>query len=190
MGFQDETWWSRVAQPRLPTWAADGQPVRLVEQTVARADPDPVALAWYGVVWRGVDHGKDAIWLRCVDGRPVRDVTTPLLDWCCPQVAARGKTAWLLVWDRAPWHESKAVRTWIRAHNRPVKHGRAPVRIMNCPLPSKSPWLNPIEPHWRHGKRAVMEPARLLSGQEVRDRVCASYGCPAEPQLCVSEKAA
>jgi hypothetical protein len=27
-----------------------------------------------------------------------------------------------------------------------------------CRLPVKSPWLNPIEPRWLHGKRAIVEP--------------------------------
>jgi hypothetical protein len=38
-------------------------------------------------------------------------------------------------------------------------------------LPSKSPWLNPIEPKWVHGKRAVSEPDRLLSADELEARV-------------------
>ena len=190
LGFQDETWWSRVAHPTLHTWTPDEQPLRLVEPTVARDDPDPKALACYGVLWRGLDGAADEIWLRFVDGRPVSAVTTQFLDWCCQKLAARGKTAWLLVWDRAPWHESQLVRHWIRQHNRQVKQGTAQVRIINCPLPSKSPWLNPIEPHWRHGKRAVVEPARLLGAQELSDRVCAYFGCAHEPHLCISEKAA
>jgi hypothetical protein len=189
LGFEDETWWSRVAQPHVHTWV-DGSPLRLVEQTVTSADPEPKALACYGVLWRGLEAGADAIWLRFVDGRPRSGITTAFLDWCCAQLAARGKTAWLLVWDRAPWHESHAVRRWIRAHNRQVKQGQAQVRIVVCGLPSKSPWLNPLESHWRHGKRAVVEPARVLSAPELRDRVCAYYRCTPEPHLSVSEYAA
>jgi DDE superfamily endonuclease len=188
LGFEDETWWSRVTQPRLHTWAPDGHPLRLVEPTVGRDEPK--ALACYGVLWRNLDVQGDAIWLRFVDGRPLSGVTIAFLDWCCTQLAAQGKTAWLLVWDRAPWHESRAVRTWIREHNRQVKQGRAQVRIVNCPLPSKSPWLNPIEPHWRHGKRAVVEPTRVLSADELRERVCAYYGCTPEPHLAISDYAA
>jgi hypothetical protein len=45
-------------------------------------------------------------------------------------------------------------------------------------LPSKSPWLNPIEPRWAHGKRAVAEPDRKLTGQELRQRLCDHYRCP------------
>ena len=29
LGFEDEVWWSRLAQPALHTWAAPDQPVRL-----------------------------------------------------------------------------------------------------------------------------------------------------------------
>ena len=98
---------------------------------------------------------------------------------------------WLLIWDNASWHVSKRVRAWIRAHNR---HGQAArgrgVRILSCYLPVKSPWLNPIEPKWVHGKRAIVEPARLLSAQEVADRVCAYFGCSHEPHLTIPDKAA
>ena len=48
---------------------------------------------------------------------------------------------------------------------------------MVCQLPSKSPWLNPIEPRWVHGKRAIVEPERLLSAPEVEARACEYYGC-------------
>jgi hypothetical protein len=46
---------------------------------------------------------------------------------------------------------------------------------MVCRLPSKSPWLKPIEPKCVHGKRAVAEPARVLSTAELIQRVCAYY---------------
>ena len=38
-------------------------------------------------------------------------------------------------------------------------------------LPTYSPWLNPIEPKWVHGKRAIVEPDRKLTADEVRQRV-------------------
>jgi len=55
-------------------------------------------------------------------------------------------------------------------------------------LPVKSPWLNPIEPKWLHGKKRVAEPARLLSARELADRVCAAYDCPHEPHLIQPKK--
>jgi len=117
LGFEDEVWWSRLAAPALHAWADTGHPLRLVEQTVAHDDPDRKALACYGLL---LPETKE-VWLRFLDGRPVSAVTTVFLRWCCQEVAARGKTALLLVWDNASWHVSREVHTWIRAHNRQVK---------------------------------------------------------------------
>jgi hypothetical protein len=35
-GFEDECWWSRVAQPALHSFSEAGEPLRLVEQSVAK----------------------------------------------------------------------------------------------------------------------------------------------------------
>ena len=89
---------------------------------------------------------------------------------------ADGKKALLLVWDNAAWHISKRVRAWIKGHNRTARAGgRSTDRA--CFLPVKSSWLNPIEPKWAHGKKAIVQPQRLLAANEVRTRVCDYYGC-------------
>ena len=49
LGFEDETWWSRLARPALSAWTEPNRPLRLVEQSVAKDDPDPKALACYGL---------------------------------------------------------------------------------------------------------------------------------------------
>ena len=143
-----------------------------------RADPDPKALSCYGLL--RADRGK--LWLRFVAGRPVSVVTTQFLAWVCERLGAEGKRAPLLVWDNASWHISQAVRAWIRAHNRRAKQDGG-VRIIRCQLPTKSPWLNRIEVHWMHGKRAVIEPGRKLTAQELVGRVCGYYGCEHLPPL-------
>jgi hypothetical protein len=173
----------------MHSWAELDHPLRLVEQAVATADPDPKALACYGLlVRRPQPVGRaEHVWLRFVDGRPVSAVTTAFLAWCCPQLEAGGVRVWALIWDNASWHVSKAVRAWIRTHNRQVKHQGHGVRILSCYLPVKSPWLNPIEPRWVHGKRAIVETGRLLSAHEVADRACAYFGCPHEDHL-IQEK--
>jgi transposase len=125
-----------------------------------------------------------------VERRPVSKLTIPYLAWCCTKLEAAGKEALLLIWDNAPWHVSQQVRTWIRAHNRQVKQSGRGVRIIACYLPIKSPWLNPIEAKWVHGKRRVVEPARLLPAHELRERVCAAFGCAQEPHLTISDNAA
>jgi hypothetical protein len=189
LGFADEVWWSRLAQPALHTWADPDQPLRLVEQTVASSDPDPKALACYGVLLRQ-PRQAERVWLRFVQGRPVSAITIPFLAWCCAKLAQQGVPVWVLIWDNASWHISKAVRAWIRAHNCQVKHDGHGVRLLVCCLPVKSPWLNPIEPKWVHGKRAIVEPARLLSAHEVADRVCSYFDCPHEPHLSIPDKVA
>ena len=188
LGFADETWWSRFAQPQVHTWRdeADG-PLRLVEQEAPKDDPDPKALACYGVLLQ--QRGQpERVWLRFVDGRPVRAITEQFLAGCSTRLLAAEVRVWVLIWDNASWHVSKRVRAWIRAHNRRVKQDQQGVRIVPCFLPVKSPWLNPIEPKWVHGKRAIVEPARLLSAQEVADRVCAHFGCSHEPHLTIVDK--
>lgn len=186
LGFQDETWWSRLAQPALHSWAEPAQPLRLVQQVVAKDDPDPKALACYGLL----RADTQAIWLRFVDGRPLSTITTQFLAWVSQRLAAEGKTALLLVWDNAPWHISREVRGWLRAHNRAVKQTGKGVRIVACFLPIKSPWLNNIEPHWAHGKRYVVEPDRLLPACELADRVCHYFGCPHDAHLTVPARVA
>jgi hypothetical protein len=95
-----------------------------------------------------------------------------------------------LIWDNASWHCSQAVRHWLRQYKHQVKRGTEGVRIIVCHLSSKSPWLNPIEPKWVHGKRAVLEPDRLLSADELAARVYAYYGCEPEAHLVMPKKAA
>jgi len=186
LGFEDETWWSRTAPPALHAWAAGDRPLRLVEQAVAGDDPDRRALACYGLLLPELDE----VWLRFLDGRPVSAVTTLFLEWCCQEAAARGKAALLLVWDNASWHVSKAVRGWLRAHNRRVKASGQGVRLVACQLPIKSPWLNPIEPKWAHTKRRVVEPARLLPARELAGRVCGALGCAYHEHTPIPEQVA
>jgi len=158
--------------------------LRLLERAVAKDDPDPKALACYGVLFPKTNE----VWLRFLDGRPISAVTTAFLHWCCDEAAAQGKRALLLVWDNASWHVSKAGRTWVRGHNRLVKATGAGARLILCPLPIKSPWLNPIEPKWRHTKGRVIEPTRLLSAQELAERVCDTLGCTYHDHLPIPEQ--
>ncbi len=166
-GFADEVWWSRFAQPGLHAWT-DGDPLRLAQRQAAKDDPDPRALACYGLFRRG----EDRMMLRFVDGRPDSTVTCDFLAWACGRLAAEGKTALLLVWDNAFRHLSREVRTWVKRHNREAR-ANGGVRIVACRLPVKAPWLNPIEPRWVHGKRAVAEPdgdaaCRAVEGADLR----------------------
>jgi transposase len=176
-----------VKQPSLHTWTEE--PTRLIEQSVARDDPEPKALACYGLFIRSSGEDPEELMLRFVDGRPVSAITTQFLDACCHRLAARGTRALLLIWDNASWHISKQVTSWVQEHNRQVKEDGRGVRVLAFRLPTKSPWLNPIEPKWVHGKRAVVEPARLLTAREVEERVCAYFGCHRQEHLIAQQPA-
>jgi len=191
VGYQDETWWSRLARPALHAWS-DADPLRLVAQTVTKDDPAPKALACYGLLVRPADPAaaaSEAMWLRFVDGRPISAVTTAFLDWCCARLAVTGITTLVLIWDNAAWHVSKEVRRWLRAHNQRV-HREGGGRLVPCFLPTKSPWLNPIEPKWGHAKRRIVEPARLLTARELEDRVYAAFGEPPCDHLTIPKEVA
>src|SRR5215212_4294804 len=165
-------------------WADATKPVRLLEKEARKDDPS-----------RRPSPATECIcpemgetWLRFVDGRPVSAITTQFLGWCAQKLQQRGKKALLLIWDNASWHKSHQVRGWIAAHNYEVKGSGRGVRIVACLLPTKSPWLNAIEPKWIHGKRKIVEPKRLLGAYELADRVCGAFGCIHEPHLSIPRR--
>ena len=165
--------------------------MRLIEQALPKDDPDPKALACYGLLVScpgAPDTLPEQVWLRFVEDHPISAATTQYLGWCCEKLEGIGKRALLMIWDNASLHISSAVRHLIREHNREVRQQGKGVRIVSCLLPIKSPWLNRIEPHWVHGKRHVVEPARLLTAHELADRVCEYFGCIHESHLTVTEK--
>lgn len=187
MVYQDEVWWSRLAQPHLHSWQAD-EPLRLQQKERERNDPEPQAISCYG----GWLQREGKMHLRFVEGQPNSTITIAYLRWLAGELAAGGKTRAVVVWDNAPWHVSKAVKGWLREHNQAAlaarRKGEAAVQLVPCWLPTKSPWLNPIEVQWVHGKRAVVEPSRKLSAEELEGRVCSYYKC--EPQAHLAQEGA
>jgi hypothetical protein len=133
VSFLEETWWSRLARPALGSWSDAGEPLRLVEQSVAKDDPDPKAISCYGLYVPEFEK----VWLRFVDGRPVSGITTRFLSWCTDKLEAAGKRVWVLIWDNASWHISHEVRRWIASQNRKVKNSGEGVRIISCLLPKQ-----------------------------------------------------
>jgi transposase len=176
IGYLDEVWWSRFALPAVRLWSAAHAPTRLQEKTAGAQDTDPKALACYGL-WC---DDRQAMLLRFVDGRPVSHVTTAFLEWIGEQLWQQGRQVLVLIWDNASWHVSAEVQTWIREHNTQAKRQGQGVRILVAGLPTKSPWLNKIEPKWKYGKEAIVEANGTLTAREVEERVCAYFAT--EPQ--------
>jgi hypothetical protein len=105
IGFQ-ECWWSRTALPTLSSFSEEGEPHRLIHQSVAKDDTEPKAISCYGLYLPRLDD----MWIRFVDGRPVSSITTQFLGWCCEELEEAGRKVLLLIWDNASWHISKEVR--------------------------------------------------------------------------------
>jgi len=168
----------------MHAWAEEGKPLRLQEFDVPKvpkgtgnkSEEDPKALCCYGLLRE--DTGQ--MLLRFVDGRPISHVSTAYLQWVCERLGEEGKRVLVLIWDNASWHISREVRNWIRTHNQEVldgrREGKSGVQIIPCLLPTKSPWLNNIEPKWIHGKRAVAEADSILSTQQLASRICVYFG--------------
>jgi len=64
LGFEDEVWWSRLAQPEQHCWTDAEATQKLQELTPATDDPDPKALACYGLLVR---PGRPQA-VACIDG--------------------------------------------------------------------------------------------------------------------------
>lgn len=177
VGFQDEVWWSRLAYPDMHAWSED-DPFKLHQKHIEKTDPDPKAIACYGL-WCPV---LAIMVIRFVQSRPVSDLTCQYLEWVCQSLHSLGKRVLVLIWDNASWHVSKAVRQWVRNHNQHVKQTGG-LRLILCLLPVKSPWLNAIEAKWVHAKRAIVEPTKVLTADEIKQRVCDYFDCELLPSL-------
>lgn len=189
-GDQDETWWSRYAHPRLRSWMEKEQFLKLIEPADDPKDPEPKAIACYGLAvhwYETLPDKHQEVWLRFVEGNPCSALTIQYLEWLLEKTQLAGKKALVMLWDHATWHKSLAVRTWIRTHNQTVKKAQHGIRLLTFLLPKKSPWLNPIEPRWLHAKRKIVEPDKKLAKTELVRRVSAVFDNPILPFLTLSE---
>ena len=169
---QDESWFSRFKQTAFQQWAGPGDHPRLVQREPARHQKDK-ALACFGAVCQ--QTGQRYFYL--CEGQPNTAYTILMLKRLLAVARDKGKRVLLILWDRASWHKSKALFRWTRAHNRQAKLN-GDVRLLTCLLPSKSPWLNSMEPHWVHAKRKVGEPDGNLSIAMLKRRLSALFQVP------------
>jgi transposase len=177
IGFEDEVWWSRIAQPKVRSWT-DGPPLKVQVLKSEDEDPDPDAIACYGFY----RYDTRKVTVRFVEGRPVGDITVQFLEWLCWGAVKEGKKTLVVIWDGPSWHTAEAVAGWVDDQNRRAERGEG-VRVDLCELPVASPWLNNIEPCWTHAKKAVMEADRKLTAAEITARVCEHFGCELLPYL-------
>ena len=79
VGFEDEVWFSRLAQPGMSAWTFDkDKPLPLCSKERAPDDKAAKALACYGLLLPEQPFGKPEhrqMWLRFVSARPVSAIT-------------------------------------------------------------------------------------------------------------------
>jgi transposase len=167
---QDECWFSRFAQPQLHAFATAENNLRLIQREPEKGEPAK-AIACYGAV---CDETKERFFCFA-DGQPNSEKSIAFLSILLAAAEERCQRVLVVIWDRATWHLSKKVVRWIRQHNQQVKQEEQGVRLLTCLLPTKSPWLNPMEPIWLHAKRKVVEPDGDLSVKVLKERLCAHF---------------
>ena len=169
--WEDECWFSRYAQPTANSWAEHTHPLRLAQRTPPVQAPDK-ALACYGALR---DDSRQ-VYLHFAWGQPDSQATIDYLQRLLALARSLHKHYLVIVWDNASWHLSRKVRAWLKSYKQQAKVTRD-VRLLVCYLPSKSPWLNPIEPRWAHAKRQTLQPSPLpLLPHQLRQRLFQYFG--------------
>ena len=92
-----------------------------------------------------------------------------------------GKRALIVIWDNASWHTAKALRRWYTRYNLEAKR-EGKIRLLLVRLPSRSPWLNPIEPVFGQAKRRIVG-RRLVRPPSVLKRKTERYFRAREKRL-------
>ena len=167
---QDECWFSRFAQPQMHAFATAENKLRLVQREPEKGESNK-AIACYGAV---CDQTKERFF-NFADGQPNSEKSIAFLSTLLAVAKARCQRVLIVIWDRATWHMSKQVSNWVRQHNHQAKKEEQSVRLLTCLLPTKSPWLNPMEPIWLHAKRKVVEPDGDLTVKVLKNRLCAHF---------------
>jgi transposase len=142
----DQSWFSRWPY-RFRAWAAKDAPLRVAQRWSEKVDTTALYAALN-------DESQEAF-LRWATGQPDSEETVRFLEALMLHCTQNGLRFIVLIWDKASWHTSKRTRDWIRAYNRRAKE-EARTRLIVCQLPTRSPWLMPLEPIFGWTKHQVL----------------------------------
>ena len=156
--FQDESWFSGTPKA-VGQYGQRGQPrTAAVEKPAHKCKG-----AW--VLYAALDVLTGQV-QRFYAPRCNQTYVRQHLEALLTQAQAAGKRVLVVIWDNDSWHTAKALRRWYYRYNQTAKR-TGQVRLLLVALPSRSPWLNPLEPVFgqakRHivGRRLVAQPGRL-----------------------------
>lgn len=142
----DQSWFVRWPY-RFRAWAAKAAPLRVAQRWSEEVDTT--------ALYAALDDESQEPFLRWAEGQPNSQETVQFLEALMAHYASRGLRFVVLFWDKAPWHTSKCTRAWIRAYNQQAKREKR-TRLIVCSLPTRSPWLMPLEPIFGWLKHQVL----------------------------------
>lgn len=142
----DQSWFSRWPY-RFRAWAAKDARLRVAQRWSEKVDTT--------ALYAALDDESQEAFLRWSIGQPDSEETVQFLEALMVHCTQKGLRFIVLIWDKAPWHTSKRTRGWIRAYNRRAKE-EARTRLIVCQLPTRSPWLMPLEPIFGWTKHQVL----------------------------------
>jgi transposase len=190
----DQSWFSRWPY-RFRAWAAKDARLRVAQRWSEKVDTT--------ALYAALDDESQEAFLRWSTGQPDSEETVQFLEALMVHCTQNGLRFIVLIWDKASWHTSKRTHGWIRAYNRRARK-EARTRLIVCQLPTRSPWLMPLEPvfgwtkHQVLGGRLFQTVAqlqaaveryfhqRVAQAKERRDRVCVrAQPVPAQKSLSV-----
>ena len=142
----DQSWFVRWPY-RFRNWVHKNEPLRVAKRW--NEEVDTTAL------YAALDDETQEAFLRWAEGQPNSEVTVQFLEALMAYWTKKGKRFIVLFWDKASWHTSKRTQSWIRAYNRRAKR-KGLTRLIVCQLPTRSPWLMPLEPIFGWTKRQIL----------------------------------
>lgn len=142
----DESWFVRWPY-RFWAWTKHKAPLRVPLRW--NEDVETTAL------FAALDDESQESFLRWADGQPNSERMIPFLEALMAHWTQKGKRFIVLFWDRASFHTSGRVRRWIRDYNRRAKKDGL-TRLIPFWLPSRSPWLMPLEAVFGSVKHRVL----------------------------------
>ena len=142
----DQSWFSRWPY-RFRAWAAKDTPLRVAQRWSEKVDTT--------ALYAALDDKSQEAFLRWATGQPDSEETVGFLEALMAHCTQNGLRFIVLIWDKAPWHTSKRTQGWIRAYNRRAKEEDR-TRLIVSQLPTRSPWLMPLEPIFGWTKHQVL----------------------------------
>jgi len=142
----DESWFVRWPY-RFRAWAHQDEPLRVIKRW--NEEVDTTAL------FATLDDETQEAFLRWAEGQPNSEEMVRFLEALVAHWTQKGKRFIVLFWDKASWHTSGRTQRWIRAYNRRAKE-KGLTRLIVCTLPTRSPWLMPLESIFGWTKHQVL----------------------------------